>query len=157
METEQFAVGQVWKDRGGNERNIFMIGSPDEQFCVYSEDADGTNYHSHTASGAYYLSGENVRDLVELVTNADSTPAQTGQTAGFIKVENVLPVERTPAYKLQPATHGIMDVERTAFIDNLVHGLFIEHWESRDSSDISEAIRTAVKLRDELVAGSQAE
>lgn len=132
METK-FAVGQVWKNREGVERRIIAV-SDDCHYPVYSNSMDGIDGTTHTINGKYFHNGDDLRDLVVLVTNADGTPA-TAEAA---------------AAQIEPR---VFDPTRTEFIDKLTHELFACEYYAAD--DAATRLRAAVKVRDELVRGGQ--
>lgn len=146
METKQFQVGQVWKSRCGALRKINLVGT-EERFNIYSTNMHDAEFLSHERNGGYYGVGEHDYDLVELVTNADGTPAadvptNEGETLG----------------KIELVEGQLLDDSRTQFIDKLTHDMFIKFVEQGWSSEgIAQVLRAAVKVRDELVDGKTAE
>ena len=134
---KKFEVGQVWRNREGECRTITHMYLDDKfPVATFEDDAESRTY---TASGRYFSDGtESDADLVELVTNADGTPASA-------------PIA-DPVNAAQAVETRVFDPTRAEFIDKLTHEIFTgsSHW---SDADAAERIRAAVKVRDELVNG----
>lgn len=145
METK-FAVGQVWKNRNGELRIISDVRGDAESYPVWSYTA-GTNeeLHTHKSSGAYTdTESPHGRDLVELVTNADGSPAASSSA-----ITSLTPGEAYGATRIE-------------FIERITRDTMFKamsmHQEGHDVSEAIEAVKQCAKaalaLRDELVRGS---
>lgn len=148
METK-FQVGQVWKTRDDREATIteILVAHEGLTYPVIGRIGDGGE--SWKIDGTWYESGENSGDLIELVMNADGTPAGTPeliQGEKHASVTNIIHGEPL----LQPSD------PRTEFIDKLAHDLFhFAHREQMGTEMPAEYLRAAVTLRDELLAPAQ--
>lgn len=134
---KKFAVGQVWQDGRGF---LYRIAYTDmsARYPVGALSVLNGVSESYTSDGFYFKSGKPTElDLVQLVTNADGSPAT--QPANVV---NIAPIEGK-----------VFDQTRTAFIERLTHEMFVCHHDKVDS--ISRAVCEAVKLRDELVRGEE--
>lgn len=147
METK-FQVGQVWKTRGGELETVCQI--------MGVRDGDGTTIHfpvwtneshSHDKYGFYYgPHREDKLDLIELVTNADGTPA------------NPVPLEAT--HELLTACLDVMPGElkafepasRQKFVQDLINAATVNAIQNGITfKDVADSVREAVTLRDELL------
>ncbi|QPB08674.1 hypothetical protein KB681_gp38 [Burkholderia phage Mica] len=140
---KKFEVGQVWRTRGGEIVTIYDIYPPSEG-CTYPVRGNiGDKNVCWTADGRMYAvdppNSDDPGDLVELVTNADGTPASADAAVAQIDGK-------------------VFDHTRTEFIEKLTHDLFfkgIGEFGFGCYSQVSDAVREAVKVRDALVRGEQ--
>lgn len=145
METK-FQVGQVWKTRGDELCKVTLI---------YDAEIDGTPIFyrvwtdgnaSHTIDGFYYSKdNQSSHDLLQLVINADGTPA------GYVPIGDTYE-HLTPGLDFVAGELMASPDARTQFIENVVTMTLVRALDhDMTFKDVQQSCREAVSLRDELV------